>query len=159
MKIILRLSIVDPRTGRVVRSVARARSLTNAGYEFLLRAACDPAGRPGVISRVGIGWGPGSTTPFDPGQTGLQGDGTSIRDATWIYDPATDRRQCRFRASWPAGDPVAQTILIGELGLFGSNGVMIDRTPITPTPKYGDRAAVVDAVIYLAESEVGFRLI
>lgn|GEM_PF-6324311 len=156
MRITLILQIVEPASGRILAVRKSAKSITLAGYEHFIRAACDPAGRPPLINTLGIGWGPGSTTPFDENQTSLQGSNTSLKLAGWTYDPATNRRSCTFSASWGVGEPVAQLILIGELGLFRSDGVMVDRTPITPTPKYAQHAALVHAVLDLAQSETAF---
>lgn len=158
MVIVLALTIRDPHTKRVLAHVCRARSITNAGYEVLIRAACDPV-RPALINTLGIGWGTGSTTPFDPTQMVLQGAGTSLKQATWTYDPIADRRSCMFAAVWGPNEPVAELILIGELGLFDASGTMIDRTPVTPTPKYPNLEAVVHGVLSFAESQAGYRVI
>jgi len=154
-----RLEIIDPSTGKVVRSVVSDRSITYDGCEFLLRSAGDPVNRPPVADTLGIGWGEGSTAPFNPNQTGLQGAFTSLKPATFTYDPAEDRLRATFEASWGENDPSTELILVGEIALFNSEGTMIDRTPITPTPKKPNEAIKVHGVLKFVESESGFTLI
>jgi len=153
-----KIDIVDISTGKVIYSVTYDKSVTYAGYEFIIRSAGDPVSRPSVIDTLGIGWGAGSTTPFDPSQTALQGVNTSFKAATWIYNPSSDRLKSYFRAEWPAGDPSTELVLIGEIGLF-SGTTMVDRTPITPTPKKPTESLIVHGVLGFTESESGFTLL
>lgn len=154
-----RLEVLDPKTRKPVRSVTSAKSITNAGYEFLIRAAGDPVSRPPIVNTIGIGWGAGSTTPFDRSQTALQGAYTSLKAATWSYNPSTNLMYATLEAIWGINEPTAELILIGELGLFNGAGTMVDRTPITPTPKRPGEYVRVHGVIGYTESETGFTLI
>lgn len=154
-----RLEILDPKTNRPIRCVTSMKSVTDAGYEFLIRAVGDPATRPPVVNTIGIGWGAGSTTPFDRSQTALQGAYTSLKAATWSYDPLTDLMYATLEATWGVNDPATELILIGEVGLFNGAGTMVDRTPVTPTPKKPDEPMRVHGVIGYTESETGFTLI
>jgi len=154
-----RIDIVDISTGKVIYSATYDKSVTYAGYEFIIRAAGDPISRPPVIDTIGIGWGAGATAPFDLNQTSLQGASTSFKTVQWIYDPVVDRLRSYFKATWSANDPSpTDVIIIGEIGLF-SGTTMIDRTPITPTPKNPGESIVISGVLGFTESETGFTLI
>lgn len=159
MEIICGFRLDIMRDGMVMRSTASYKSITNAGYEFMIRSQGDPVSRPPIADTLGIGWGPGSTTPFAGAQTTLQGASTSLKPATWSYDPVTNLYYATLEATWPANDPSTSLIYIGEIGLFNSAGTMIDRTPITPTPKRPEEAAKVHGVIGFVQSESGFTLI
>lgn len=161
MRVLLgfRLYVFDPVTGRVLRRQTVWRSITNAGYEFIIRSAMDPTTRPPVASTLGIGWGTGSTTPFDRSQAALQGAYTSMKSASFVYDPVQDLLHGYLEATWGENDPSSELIVIGELGMFNAAGTMIDRTPITPTPKRPNEAIRVHGVLGFKEAETAFTLI
>lgn len=158
LSIQLRLDVIDTATGKIVYSVSSNRSITYAGYEFLIRCAGDPTTRPTIANTIGIGWGPGANTEFNPNQTSLQGAYTSFKPATWSYNPATDRLRSYFSATWGSNDPSASLIWIGEIGLF-SGSTLIDRTPITPTPKFPDQTIVASGVLGFTQAQSSFTLL
>lgn len=156
MVITLKLFVTE--NGLVVASAASRKSITYGGYEFIIRSVGDPTTRPAVISALGIGWGAGANTDFDPNQTGLQGTSTSYKTATFVYQPSQDRLSCKFQAMWGVNDPSTQDILIEEIGLF-SGTTLIDRTRITPTLKRANQEAVVHGVFKPVQSESEFSLL
>lgn len=154
--------VVCSPDGRIVVRRFAWRAITDAGVEWLLRCLGDGANRPAVASAVGIGWGDGAIRPFDPAQTDLQGAGRSRKAATWRYDPAANRHLATWEATWGPSEPTADPILyVGEIGLFDAltGGILIDRTPVTPTPKARDDTLRAHAVIRHTESTSGYVLI
>ncbi len=162
MKVFIALELIvwDPDRQTIRRRVREVRDITNAGYEFLVRSAMDPGPtRPPVVSRLGIGWGAGATTPFDRSQESLQAASTSFKDAAWSYDPESDVTHGTLAALWGPMDPSPGLIFVGELAMFNPDGVMVDRTVITPTPKRPEEPIEVHGVLGFAISETQFELV
>lgn len=156
----LELIVWNPARTEIRQRVRTFRDITDGGYEFLVRSAMDPGPtRPPVVTRLGIGWGAGSLTPFDRSQTGLQAASSSIKDATWSYDPDTDVMRGTLAALWGPMEPSEELIFVGELAMFTAGGVMVDRTVITPTPKRPEEPIEVHGVLGFSIAETQFDLI
>lgn len=154
----LGLSVLDPE-GHLVHHQSHARSLTYAGMAWGARALCDPTTRPAVAGYIGIGYGVGADTPFDPAQTDLQGASKPRKPATFTFD--APNRAAILEATWGPNDPEPSLIFLREIGLFdaGTGGTLIDRVVITPWPKQPEHTVRAHAVIRLVESAVAYQFV
>ena len=154
----LGLTLLDPR-GRVIWHETHPRSLTYAGMAWAARALCDPATRPPVAGYIGIGYGAGAATPFDPAQTDLQGAFKSRKPATFAFDSLN--RAAILEATWGVNEPEASLIYVNEIGLFdaATGGTLIDRVVVVPTGKRPEWPLRAHAVIRLVESAVAYQFV
>lgn len=145
--------------GRPIRRASWNRSLTYAGMEWAAQALADPNNRPPVAGFIGIGYGSGAGTPFDPDQTDLQGANRPRKPATYTFDAVN--RAAILEATWGPNDPGPSLIFVQEVGLFvePAAGVMIDRVVVTPWPKEPEQALRAHAVIRLVQSRVAYQFI
>lgn len=158
MVVELGFAVLDAE-GRVVHWESHPKSLTYAGMDWAARALCDPTTRPPVAGYIGIGYGPGANTPFDPNQTDLQGAFTSRKPATFTFDEVN--RAAILEATWGANEPEASLIYVNEIGLFDSatGGTLIDRVVVVPSGKRPEWPLRAHAVIRLVESAVAYQFI
>jgi len=154
----LGLTLLDEH-GRIIWREIQPRSLTYAGMDWAARALCDPTSRPPVAGYLGIGYGPGANTPFDPAQTDLQGANRPRRPATFRWD-ATNRAAI-LEATWGVDEPEPALIYVNEIGLFDSatGGTLIDRVVVVPTPKRPEYPLRVHAAIRLVQSAVAYQFV
>ena len=126
----LRIREKDPE-GNVVRHWDLGKNeITDAGFDFIADVIGNPA-QPADMDYIGIGWGTGANTAFDPTQTDLQGASTDRNAATYAHTTGT--KTFTLTASWGNGDPSASPITIEESGCFNaaSGGTMLNRKTFT----------------------------
>lgn len=152
------LTLLDER-GRVIWQEVQPKSLTYAGMDWAARALCDPVSRPPVASYLGIGYGPGANTPFDPSQTDLQGANQQRRPAIFTFD--AQNRAAILEATWGVDEPETSLIYVNEIGLFdaATGGTLIDRVVVVPTPKRPEYPLRVHAAIRLVQSSVAYQFV
>ncbi|HAV42644.1 TPA: hypothetical protein DCX15_01320 [bacterium] len=126
--------IVTSSMGEVLNVVSQENHITTLGWDNI----CDMIGQtpqPGPITHLGIGWGAGATTPFDPAQSDLQGANTSRK--TCSYTHAAGTTTFFLESVWGVNDPSATSITIEEGGTFlqAVGGTMISRSVLAATVK------------------------
>lgn len=157
-EVVLGLLTISPG-GWIIQSGSWARSLTYAGMDWAARALADPTTRPPVAGYIGVGYGAGAGTPFDPAQTDLQGANRPRKPAVFTFD--APKRAAVLEATWGPNDPEGSLIYVQEVGLFDalSGGTLIDRVVVTPWPKQPDQALRAHAVIRLVQSQVAYQFV
>lgn len=130
----LRIREFDPSGKLVEEHDLGMNEITDAGFDFIADVIGNPA-QPANMDYIGIGWGVGANTAFDPTQTDLQGASKDRNAATYAHTPGT--KTFTLTASWGNGDPSASPITIEESGCMNaaSGGTMLNRKTFTGITK------------------------
>jgi len=115
--------------------------IVDLGFDYV----CDAIGRGsegiGVYTNaLGIGWGTGSDTAVDAGQTDLQGEYQDRKIVTYTHTTGT--KEFNIEATWGIDEPSAtETITINEVGIFWTDTegaddmfVRVVTGPVTKAP-------------------------
>jgi len=138
--------------GKIIREYKTQNDFTTIGWDWL----CDVMGQqpqPGPISFIGIGWGAGASTPFDPSQTDLAGASTARKASTYAHGAGTT--VFYHEAIWGKNEPATTTIEIEESGTFlaATGGTMVTRALLAKTPKSPDHNFAVRWTFELYKKE------
>ena len=99
--------------------------ITDKGFDKV----CDflGLGTGNKLSHLGIGWGAGASDAFDPTDNDLRGASKDRKAAVYSHTPGT--KTFLLTATWGAGEPIAGTAGIEEVGTFdaASSGDMFSR--------------------------------